>query len=86
MRQYKFERIITRREAINKYGRLGFATHREAVYINAENINEAMEYIKPFNYKKHIKYDLVKSYGEVTIPLHKTMQIIDEGIVKIFSD
>lgn len=85
MRQYKFERLITRREPINKYGRLGFTKHREAVYINAKNLNEAMEFIKPFNYKKHLRYEISKVYNDkLPIPSSGTMQIIDEGIVNKF--
>lgn len=56
MSKYLFTRLITKREAINRYGKLGFTTHREGVIIEAESYDAAIEKIKPFNYKKHIKF------------------------------
>lgn len=87
MSQYKFSREITRREPINRYGRLGFCTHREVVYINAIDADQALDYIEPFNYKKHIRFKLVKVYKEPKVIDAATMQIIDEGVVgKVESD
>lgn len=56
MSKYLFTRLITKREAINQYGKLGFTTHKEGVIIEANSLGEAIEKIKPFNYKKHIKF------------------------------
>lgn len=81
MHQYKFAREITRREAINNYGRLGFNTHREVIYINAVDLDQAMDYVEPFNYKKHIRFKLAKIYKEPKVIDAATMQIIDEGVV-----
>ena len=81
MHQYKFAREITRREAINNYGRLGFNTHKEAVYINANTLDEALDLIEPFNYKKHIRFRLVKTFKDPVVIDAGTMQIIDEGVV-----
>lgn len=58
--KYLFTRLITKREAINQYGKLGFTTHREGVIIEAESYKDAMEQIKPYNYKKHIKYTICR--------------------------
>ena len=56
MTKFLFTRLITKREAINQYGKLGFTTHKEAVIIEANSLDEAKEKLKPFNYKKHIKF------------------------------
>ena len=56
MSKYLFTRLITKREAINQYGKLGFTTHKEGVIIEANSLEEAKEKLKPFNYKKHIKF------------------------------
>lgn len=56
MSKYLFTRLITKREAINRYGKLGFTTHKEGVIIEANSLDEAKEKLKPFNYKKHIKF------------------------------
>ena len=56
MSKYLFTRLITKREAINRYGKLGFTTHKEGVIIEANSLDEAKEKLKPFNYKKHITF------------------------------
>lgn len=56
MSKYLFTRLITKREAINRYGKLGFTIHKEGVIIEANSLDEAKEKLKPFNYKKHIKF------------------------------
>lgn len=53
---YQFTRIITKREAINQYGKLGYRSHREAVFIQAKSMDEAEKKLAPFNYKKHIRF------------------------------
>lgn len=58
---HQFARIITKKEAINKYGKLGFREHAEAVFFKCDTKEEAFELIKPFNYKKHIKF---RYFGE----------------------
>lgn len=80
MEKFLFTRVITKREAINQYGKLGFTDHKEGVIIEAESLAEAVEKLKPFNYKKHIKfkidYDFKRIYN--TMP---TNIIIDLGII-----
>ena len=45
----KFKNRITKKEAINKFGKLGFTTHKEGVNIEAENLEEAQKKMfKPF--------------------------------------
>ena len=56
MRYYLFTRLVTKKEAVNKYGKLGFTIHGEGVTIEADNLEAAKEKIKPFNYKKHFKF------------------------------
>ena len=41
MKIYDFRRLIRKREAINKYGKLGFTTHEEQVLIKANSLEEA---------------------------------------------
>ena len=65
MKNYLFTRVITKKEAINKYGKLGYNDHTEAVLIKAENELSAYEQIAPFNYKKHIKFKLYNVYDEL---------------------
>lgn len=57
MKYFLFTRKITKKEAINKFGKLGFTTHKEGVTIEAENLEEAYKKIEPFNYKKHIRFE-----------------------------
>lgn len=56
MKYYLFTRLVTKKEAINKYGKLGFTIHREGVTIEADSLESAQEKIKPYNYKKHFKF------------------------------
>lgn len=42
-----YQRIVTRREAVNRFGRLGYVEYRETVKTNN---------IDPFNYRKQIKF------------------------------
>lgn len=57
MKYFLFTRKITKKEAINKFGKLGFTTHKEGVNIEAENLAEAQKKIEPYNYKKHIRFE-----------------------------
>ena len=75
---YEFSRFITKKEAINRYGKLGFREHKESVFIPAESLEEANKRIEPFNYKKHIKYRYV---NKSLICPFGTDQIIDMGPV-----
>ena len=84
MKFYVFTRFITKKEAINQYGKLGFTIHREAVIFEANNQKDAEELLKPYNYKKHIKF--VFSH-EVPITdenkdLYIPDQIIDLGVIR----
>ena len=89
MKYFVFSRIITRREAIDKYGKLGFTEHKECVILKANTIEEAKELIKPFNHKKHIKFihdpvmdiDTRTEAVDTELTDKQTNQIIDLGIV-----
>ena len=59
--KHTFMRIISKKVAINQYGKLGFRDHIEGVFFSAATKEEAMELINPFNYKKHIKF---RYFGE----------------------
>lgn len=74
---YEFNRIIMKKEAINKYGKLGFREHLEAVFIDASSLESARELIKPYNYKKHIKF---RYKGTVNSSLFGTDKIVDLGV------
>lgn len=80
MIKYIFTRQITKREAINQFGKLGFRTHEEMVVIPANSLEEAKELVAPFNYKKHIKfrYDDSKNVRDTV----ECFSIIDNGIVE----
>lgn len=85
MKYYIFTRFITKKEAINKYGKLGFTIHKEGVIILSNSFNDAEKQIKPYNYKKHIKF--VFSH-EVPITdenkdLYIPDEIVDLGLVRI---
>lgn len=43
-------RVITKREPINKFGKLGYVEHTEVL------INPTDEILKEANYKKHIRF------------------------------
>lgn len=75
---HQFARIITKKEAINKYGKLGFREHAEAVFFKCDTKEEAFELIKPFNYKKHIKF---RYFGTVENENVKLNEIIDMGAI-----
>ena len=75
---YEFSRIIMKKEAINQYGKLGFREHKESVFLKAETIEAARELIKPYNYKKHIKFRYVKCSTACQYELDK---IVDLGVV-----
>lgn len=79
MTKYIFTRQITKREAINQFGKLGFRTHEEMVVIPANSLEEAKELVAPFNYKKHIKfrYDDSKNVRDTV----ECFSIIDNGVV-----
>lgn len=81
MEKFLFTRLITKREPINKFGKLGYTTHKEAVIIVADSLEKAKEELEPFNYKKHIKfsidYDFKRAYD--TLP---TGQLVDLGIIE----
>lgn len=79
MNIYEFTRIIRKREAINKYGKLGFSIHKEAVYINAKEVDVAVKAIEPFNYKKHIRFEFNRKLTSTEHPLY---EIIDLGVIK----
>lgn len=84
---YLFTRKVTKREAINKYGRLGFTTHQEGVVIDADCCEVANFKIAPFNYKKHIKFEFYGAYNEHNwlnqFKKHPEFEtIIDMGIVE----
>ena len=60
MKYFLFMRYITKKEAVNKYGKLGYVIHKEGVTIEAETVEEAKEKIKPFNYKKHFRFTFAR--------------------------
>lgn len=74
---FEFTRIISKREAINKYGKLGYRPHREAVFIEANSLDEAEEKLAPFNYKKHIRFYYMCSCL-TDYPLN---EIVDLGVI-----
>ena len=76
MKIYDFRRLIRKREAINKYGKLGFTTHEEQVLIKANSLEEANKLIEPFNYKKHIRFVCFCEMDSTRDPLN---EIIDMG-------
>lgn len=63
MKYFLFTRKITKKEAIDKYGKIGYRLHLEGVTVEAMNLEEARERIKPFNYKKHIKFEFKEEIG-----------------------
>lgn len=84
---YLFTRKITKREAINKYGKLGFTTHKEGVVIDADNCKDANDKIAPFNYKKHVRFEFEGAYNEHNwlnqFKKHPDFEtIVDLGIVE----
>lgn len=84
MKYFLFTRKITKKEAINKFGKLGFRTHKEGVNIEAENLEEAQKKIEPYNYKKHIRFEFER---EVEFDLYdKNLYGLDEikdlGIIR----
>lgn len=79
---YEFSRIIMKKEAINQYGKLGFREHRESVFLTASSLESARELIKPYNYKKHIKF---RYRGTVKSSLFGTDKIVDLGVAEDFN-
>lgn len=83
MKFYLFTRQIPKREAIDKYGKMGWREHAEGVFIYAENEEEAKKLIAPFNYKKHIRFtfdsEIQGIKPEDNIPIES---IIDFGLVE----
>lgn len=45
-----YTRVITKREPLNKFGKLGFVEHTEVL------VNPTEEILKEANYKKHIRF------------------------------
>ena len=84
MNYYLFTRKITKKEAINKYGKLGFTTHKEAVNIEAATLDEAYKKIEPYNYKKHIRFEFEKEveFDLYDKNLYGLEEIKDLGIIK----
>lgn len=80
---YLFTRNITKKEAINKYGKLGFTEHREVVLIEAETLEEAQKKIEPFNYKKHIRFKFEQEidFDIEYIHLYGLEEIKDLGVI-----
>ena len=83
---FMFSRLITKREPINEYGRMGAATHKEAVFINASTVEEAKRKIEPFNYKKHLRYKFEKTLASDALEDSQTEMILDLGIVESFEE
>ena len=79
---YEFSRIIMKKEAINQYGKLGFREHKESVFLTASSLESARELIKPYNYKKHIKFRYV---GVCKQSVFGTDKIVDLGVVEDFN-
>lgn len=79
MRVYVFSREITKRGAVNQYGKLGYRLHREIVCLEAESEEEALDKLAPFNKSKHIKFR--KDYSLHFNPNFKCDQIIDMGAI-----
>ena len=79
MKCYMFTREITRREAINKFGKLGYTMHQEAVIIPANSLEEAEKEIEPFNWKKHIKFQFEKEVDKTS--RSDCYCILDLGII-----
>lgn len=82
MKYYLFTRFITKKEAINKYGKLGFTIHKEGVIIQAENQKEAEKLLKPYNYKKHIKFTFSKELKVDAEDTYIPDKILDLGIIR----
>ena len=81
MKYFLFTRKITKKEAINKFGKLGYTTHKEAVAIEAENLEEAYKKIEPFNYKKHIRFEFEEELGFNELYAYELDEITDLGKV-----
>lgn len=79
MRVYVFSREITKRGPINKYGKLGYKTHREVVCFETNSEEEALEKLTPFNKGKHIKFR--KDYSLHYNPNFECDKIIDMGSI-----
>ena len=85
MKFYVFTRFITKKEAINQYGKLGFTIHKEGVVIEAGTQKEAEKLLEPYNYKKHIKFvfshevDATEENRDIYIP----DKIIDLGVIRV---
>lgn len=88
MKYYLFTRLITKKEAINKYGKIGFTTHKECVPIIANSIEEANKIIEPFNYKKHIKFihTATTDISNASQALYIPETIVDLGVVDDLMD
>ena len=82
MSYYLFTRKITKKEAINKFGKLGFTTHKEAVNIEAATLEEAYKKIEPYNYKKHIRFEFERETGFDEIGLYGIDEIVDLGKIR----
>lgn len=53
---YYFTRVVPKRTYIDQYGRLGTELHKEIVLIQANELEEAFDKMKPFQKGKHIKF------------------------------
>lgn len=86
MTLFMFSREIAKREAINEYGRQGVNTHKEAIYIAAEDLPEAKKKLQPFNWKKHIRFKFERTYPVDYIDWDQMEQIVDLGVVESFEE
>ena len=76
---YMYGRIVPKKDYVTNTGKLGWRDHVEVVFIDAETPEEADLLIKPFNYKKHIKF---RSQGEIELGgMYECNSIIDFGPV-----
>jgi len=84
MNNYLFSRIINKKCAINKYGKMGFRDHKEIIIVRAPNKENALYQIAPFNYKKHIRFscDGTINLSDEEISKTRFNEIIDLGIVE----
>lgn len=80
MNYYVFTRLITKKEAINQYGKLGFTLHREAVVLEANKLEDAEELLKPYNYKKHIKFTF---YTEIPATQENSVEYMPDQIIDL---
>ena len=80
MNYYVFTRLITKKEAINQYGKLGFTTHREAVVLEANRLEDAEELLKSYNYKKHIKFTF---YTEIPVTQENSVEYMTDQIIDL---